>query len=38
MTRMKELKKALQYNDMDDVFIVPTSFDEDGVPDTNDFA
>ena len=38
MTRMKELKKALQDNDMDDVFIVPTSFNANGVPDTNDFV
>ena len=32
------VKKALQDNDMDDVFIVPTSFDADGIHDTNNFV
>lgn len=36
MTRMKELKKALQDNNLDDVFIIPTLFNSNGVPHTID--
>jgi hypothetical protein len=38
MTRMKELKKSLQENDMDDVFIIPKDFDDDGVPTSNEYV
>lgn len=38
MTRMKELKKSLQENDMDDVFIIPKDFDENGVPSSNEYV
>ena len=38
MTRMKELKKSLQDNDLDDVFIIPKDFDANGIPTSNEFV
>jgi len=33
---MKELKKSLQDNDLDDVFIIPKDFDANGIPTSNE--